>query len=47
MQHGCGFVPDTLQNAMTNAGFNAKALVAGCDILGLGVKPDGHAEEAH
>jgi SAM-dependent methyltransferase len=39
MMHGCGFMPSTMQKALEGAGFKAKALQCGCDILGIGVKP--------
>lgn len=40
MAHGCGFLPRTMKNALEAAGFRAEAMQCGCDILGIGVKPE-------
>lgn len=40
MMHGCGFMPVTMHRALKGAGFQAGVLRAGCDLLGIGVKPE-------
>lgn len=40
MMHKCGFLQRTLEPALEHAGFSAKVLQAGCDLLGIGVKPE-------
>ncbi len=40
MMHRCGFLQHTMTRALTLAGFTAKTLEAGCDLLGIGVKPE-------
>ncbi len=40
MMHKCGFMAKTLEPALAHAGFRSKVLAAGCDLLGIGVKPE-------